>query len=305
MRRKSAREAYAFEREMERDAFLYEAIEGMEDMLTSDIQQALDELDDLLDEKQKKRFFIFTWKAALVGLAVVVIIALITMLSSGKSSDSSVDQDNNYEPRAENASFNTMNELKNKALKEDTSRSIAEEEKVVEQAKEFKVAEPKSNIQKDAPVKEATEQKEKTQKPSTVKSDSERVATTPKSTRNATSTDQQKKTIIEEEKSASTEPAIEENSSTENETKLPKASPSVGMASYQAYLKSNLQRSTGMPNGSVVVSFEFDKDGTPKKVGVAKSLCTACDAEAIRLIENGPKWNVEDRKQRVIISVNF
>ncbi len=60
-----------------------------------------------------------------------------------------------------------------------------------------------------------------------------------------------------------------------------------------------------MPSGSVVVTFEFDKDGAPKKLEVAKSLCTACDAEAMRVIENGPKWNVNERKERVSVTVSF
>lgn len=77
------------------------------------------------------------------------------------------------------------------------------------------------------------------------------------------------------------------------------------MASYRQYLNNNLQKSEGMPSGTVIVTFEFDKDGKPKKVEVAKSLCTACDAEAKRLIENGPAWDVEDRKERATIEVVF
>jgi len=34
-------------------------------------------------------------------------------------------------------------------------------------------------------------------------------------------------------------------------------------------------------------------------------LCTACDAEAMRVIENGPKWNVNERKERVSVTISF
>jgi outer membrane biosynthesis protein TonB len=83
------------------------------------------------------------------------------------------------------------------------------------------------------------------------------------------------------------------------------AEPKGGMAAYQAYLKKNLKTYGGMPQGSVSLTFELDRSGSPKKISVAKSLCTACDAEAIRLIENGPTWEANDSKEPVSIKVNF
>ena len=78
-----------------------------------------------------------------------------------------------------------------------------------------------------------------------------------------------------------------------------------GMASYQRYLKRSIQRTPGMPSGVVVLSFEFDRDGKPRKVEVARSLCTACDLEAQRAVEEGPAWEVGDRKERVTLEVPF
>ena len=42
--------------------------------------------------------------------------------------------------------------------------------------------------------------------------------------------------------------------------------------------------------GTVFLVFTLDKKGVVKKVKVTKSLHPACDAEAIRLLQEGPKW---------------
>jgi hypothetical protein len=54
--------------------------------------------------------------------------------------------------------------------------------------------------------------------------------------------------------------------------------------------------------GKVILSFEINKRGIPKKIKVQQSLCTACDKEAIRLLSHGPKWKyVKDQRQVVTI----
>ena len=83
------------------------------------------------------------------------------------------------------------------------------------------------------------------------------------------------------------------------------AQPKNGMSEYQAYLKNNLKTSDGMPKGTVILSFEVTRSGRPKKIKVIKSLCTACDAEAVRLVENGPDWTSDDRKAMGTININF
>ena len=53
--------------------------------------------------------------------------------------------------------------------------------------------------------------------------------------------------------------------------------------------------------GNVVLSFEVNKKGVPKKIKVEQSLCTACDEEAIRLLKHGPKWNTTNKRNNVVI----
>ena len=310
IRRKSAEEAYKFEREMERDPFLYEAMEGFEDMLTSDIQQALDELDDRLDEKEKKKFLVFTWQAAAIGLVLVVGVSVFAILGSENDEPESYTvDDTNYNPRNVNPSFSDMDEVKDTYAVDETSESSDQiEESTQPNEMDFAANEPaqkKEILTQDAQAESRFNADVTNKKPQQVKADSEPVNEPTKVTVDeiAMQEDVSETTAAPALKASSTaEEIVSARSKAKNK---PTSSPEGGMASYQSYLKRNLQKSTGMPDGSVVVTFEFDKDGTPRKVEVAKSLCTACDAEAVRLIENGPKWNVEDRKERVSVTVSF
>jgi outer membrane biosynthesis protein TonB len=310
MRRKSAEEAYKFEREMERDPFLYEAMEGFEDMLTSDIQQALDELDDRLDEKQKKKFIVFTWQAAAIGLVLIVGVSVFAILGSGNDEAETYSiEEINYSPRNVKPSFNDMDEVKDTYASEEAEESSeGDEAPTKSKALDFAVNEP-------TPVKEVRIQEDSKESMPTAdltpkKTQQEQAISEPIQDKAEAIVDE---IAMQENVSESTAaPALKAASASEeivsvrsNAKNKPTSSPEGGMASYQSYLKRNLQKSTGMPDGSVVVTFEFDKDGTPRKVQIAKSLCTACDAEAIRLIESGPKWNVEDRKERVSVTVSF
>ena len=310
MQRKSAGEAYKFEREIERDPFLYEAVEGFEDMLTSDIQQALDELDDRLDEKQKKSLFVFTWQAAAIGLVLIVGVSVFAILGSGDdSSETYTTEEIDYNPRNVNPSFSEMDELKDTWASNDNKEQLdaAENEPA---SKEIDVAvndpEPKKELIKQDALPKATEEPSTQKKKIDTESD---LAISKSNDGNANEELDEVTAVSPRTKSVSalsapsTAPKKEYISS--EQTAMPVSQPKGGMASYQTYLKKSLQKSNGMPSGSVVVTFEFDKDGTPRKIEVAKSLCTACDAEAMRVIENGPKWNVNERKERVSVTISF
>jgi protein TonB len=43
-------------------------------------------------------------------------------------------------------------------------------------------------------------------------------------------------------------------------------------------------------SGQVLISFKVSSDGTISSVKVKEKLFPSCDAEAVRLVENGPKW---------------
>ncbi len=67
-----------------------------------------------------------------------------------------------------------------------------------------------------------------------------------------------------------------------------------GMKEFKTYLQSNLRYpSTAIKEeieGKVFLQFVINKDGSLDAIKIIKSLCQACDQEAIRLIKEGPLW---------------
>ncbi|HZH67091.1 MAG TPA: energy transducer TonB [Flavisolibacter sp.] len=81
--------------------------------------------------------------------------------------------------------------------------------------------------------------------------------------------------------------------------------PANGWAYFDDYIASNLKSPDELKmkpvNGEVELSFELNKEGEPVNITVTKSLCERCDAEAIRLLKEGPKWKYKAKKGRVKI----
>lgn len=338
MRRKSAEEAYDFEREMERDPFLYEAIEGFEDIHVSDLQQAMDELDDRLDRKSRGGFSFAWWQAAVIGGVILVgagVFAIVTNIGSistgreetvarevqkaekeepGKTEESGeIATGQQYEPRQSVPWFDMMEGI-NDSLDAIAASQPTEQPAVVPNGAEAM-----------APMKEQMTRGEEAREKKSVPPAGKDLAAKGM-TRDATETaDAGEEEIAAAEEPAAAEKQLDALITSEPETlnaqyrsnavqaapavaekkATPASQPAGGMGAYRQYLNNNLQKSEGMPSGSVVVSFEFDKDGRPKKLAVQKSLCTACDAEAKRLVESGPAWEVGNRKERASVEVVF
>ena len=271
MRRKSAEEAYKFEREIERDPFLYEAVEGFEDMLTSDIQQALDEL----DEKLKKRIFVFTWQAAAIGLVLIVGVSVFAILGSrNEEAESYTIEETNYSPRNVNPSFSDMDAVKDAYVVEKENESLDQVDERAESKKiDFAVNEPapKKEVQnRDIPEESRTGADLTSKKPQQIQVDSEPSNNPAEVTLDELALQEGVAETTAAPVSNAASSVVEIVGAQRKTTKKRTSSPEGGMASYQSYLKKNLQKSTGMPDGSVVVTFEFDKDGTPRKAEVAK-----------------------------------
>ncbi|GHA57986.1 hypothetical protein GCM10007389_07300 [Pontibacter akesuensis] len=88
------------------------------------------------------------------------------------------------------------------------------------------------------------------------------------------------------------------------------AKPIVGYRAYRKYLKENLNIPAGSARGKVVVGFTVSASGAVKDVQVLESLCPACDAEAIRLISEGPAWKAASQagspvQQQIKVTVRF
>ena len=90
--------------------------------------------------------------------------------------------------------------------------------------------------------------------------------------------------------------ALAESSSKERPKDNIKPSPLMGMKAYQNYIKDNMKRPTdavcGDMKGTVVLEFYVDTKGTPINISVKKGVCVSIDLEAIRLLQQGPKWTV-------------
>jgi len=75
-----------------------------------------------------------------------------------------------------------------------------------------------------------------------------------------------------------------------------------GWVEYNNYLSQNLTVSDQLKNsnihGVVEVFVKLKTNGNVSEVKIDKSLCAECDAEAIRLVKKGPKWDVKKNKGR-------
>lgn len=73
-------------------------------------------------------------------------------------------------------------------------------------------------------------------------------------------------------------------------------------------LKKNKRIPASNPNlkGEVAISFEVNKKGERSNYKVEKSLSADHDAEALRLVREGPEWKLnKGRKSRVTVIVRF
>lgn len=88
------------------------------------------------------------------------------------------------------------------------------------------------------------------------------------------------------------------------------AEPAGGWVEYNNYLNNNLvvpnEAKTNNIHGEVQVFAKLKTNGEVSQVKVAKPLCTQCDAEAIRLVKEGPKFEVKKNKtKKVKVTVKF
>lgn len=82
-----------------------------------------------------------------------------------------------------------------------------------------------------------------------------------------------------------------------------------GWAMYTTYLINNSNihenRVKNKTTGEVEVSFEVNRNGEPVNLKVEESSCSQCDAEAIRLIKGGPKWEYKSKENKVLLRILF
>jgi hypothetical protein len=80
------------------------------------------------------------------------------------------------------------------------------------------------------------------------------------------------------------------------------AEPIRGTVYFNDYLSENLHLPEAelLKNrkGELELSFQVNKTGEPINIAVEKSLCEACDQEAIRALREGPKWKQRSKTRR-------
>ena len=84
--------------------------------------------------------------------------------------------------------------------------------------------------------------------------------------------------------------------------------PQAGWESYGEYLERNVRIPAGnSADAAVLVSFHINPSGKTEKFKIIKGLNTPADAEAVRLIKEGPLWTpaAGGKNQEVQISIKF
>jgi periplasmic protein TonB len=80
--------------------------------------------------------------------------------------------------------------------------------------------------------------------------------------------------------------------------------PKGGMQAFYEYVSKNMKypaqaRRMGV-EGRVFVQFVVDKDGTITDVKAVKGIGAGCDEEAVRVLQNAPKWNPGKQRGRSV-----
>ncbi|MDB5253462.1 MAG: hypothetical protein JWP27_2631, partial [Flaviaesturariibacter sp.] len=81
--------------------------------------------------------------------------------------------------------------------------------------------------------------------------------------------------------------------------------PEDGWNRYNDYLAEHLKRPEKVEqkpvSGEVTLAFDVNDSGEPVNITVVKSLCAACDEQAIELLRRGPKWKSTKGKKGTIV----
>ena len=121
---------------------------------------------------------------------------------------------------------------------------------------------------------------------------------------------------LEEDRTSLSEVVINYKKTNSNRVKnnmvLQQAEPADGWTNYDLYLANNLKAPEELKEKNktseidvVELAFEVSANGEPTNITVKKSLCEACDREAIRLLKEGPKWKRRAKKGKTTVTIPF
>ncbi len=85
--------------------------------------------------------------------------------------------------------------------------------------------------------------------------------------------------------------------------------PEEGFTFYSNYINKNMNYPQNAfesnIEGKVVLQFDINGNGVPVNIKIQRSLGYGCDEEAIRLLEDGPKWRGDTSKKKASYTVKF
>lgn len=98
----------------------------------------------------------------------------------------------------------------------------------------------------------------------------------------------------------------EDSTDLDNEFAIPQG----GWEEYNKYLSNNVHLTEVVKqknvHGEVEVTVKLNSNGEISQAKVTKPLCPECDAEAIRLVKEGPKWDIKtNKKKKIKVTVKF
>jgi len=87
------------------------------------------------------------------------------------------------------------------------------------------------------------------------------------------------------------------------------AIPVKGWENFNKYINDSLrtteQIGKAAVSAEVLVSFDVNDKGEPINIKAQRSLCSSCDEEAIRIIQNGPAWKLNNKRKKAHAVVKF
>lgn len=99
------------------------------------------------------------------------------------------------------------------------------------------------------------------------------------------------------------------NAAAKTTTEVGALEPAKGWSNFNDYIAQNLKLPDDLgarpsSNGEVRLSFDVNDKGEPVNIKVERSLCGECDREAIRLLQEGPKWK-KKRGKKGTVTIRF
>ena len=325
----SNREKYAFEREMEKDPFAYEAIEGLQGAAAKDIAKDLAELRRGLVRSGKPSSNNFLKVAAMVALLILAGFSawkLTTGTGPGNATISSAG------PLVED-SLATSSEVTTIAdlPAEESGDTLAAQEPLVTESRpdadatstaapaptqtgEPLVAVADDEVAEEIEVsldlaleEEVAEAEDPLASQGAVAAEGESIAfqareaapeiaqvEVPQLTDiNAIAASDDAagaRRLTQADEDMAKKVAASKTSLTATPVTTELATPAGGWEAFRSYVTENQQRAAGMVAGEVRLTFTLDGQGRPQNISVSRPLCGPCDQEAIRLLQNSRQW---------------